>query len=126
MIRRVEKMSETEMLLVKPKRFGKPGKFTIPDCTGSKVFEVGVSQDITSDEWSKLKDRKQDYKFEIVDEAESFEKMKSPKAKKDEELIVEDLPGVGSATAEKLSDAGYGSLMSIAVASPGELVEAAG
>lgn len=36
-----------------------------------------------------------------------------------------DLPGVGAATAEKLNDAGYSDLMSIGVASPGELIEAA-
>ena len=43
-----------------------------------------------------------------------------------EELTVMDLPGVGPATAEKLSLAGYEDLMSIAVATPGELVEASG
>lgn len=37
-----------------------------------------------------------------------------------------DLPGVGAATADKLLDSGYSSLISVAVASPGELVEAAG
>ncbi len=36
------------------------------------------------------------------------------------------LPGVGAATAAKLEDAGYNTLMSIAVASPGELVDASG
>ncbi|MBS3108074.1 DNA repair and recombination protein RadA [Candidatus Woesearchaeota archaeon] len=39
---------------------------------------------------------------------------------------IEDLPGVGAATAEKLKEAGFDSLMSIAVASPGQLVEVAG
>ncbi|MBT4174072.1 DNA repair and recombination protein RadA [archaeon] len=42
------------------------------------------------------------------------------------EMKIEDLPGVGAATAEKLKDAGYENLMAIAVATPGELVEAAG
>lgn len=37
-----------------------------------------------------------------------------------------DLPGVGAATAEKLIEVGYDNLMSIAVASPGQLVDAAG
>ncbi|MFT4310908.1 MAG: DNA repair and recombination protein RadA [Candidatus Woesearchaeota archaeon] len=41
-------------------------------------------------------------------------------------MEVHDLPGVGAATAEKLSEAGYDTVLSIAVASPGELVEAAG
>ena len=35
---------------------------------------------------------------------------------------VEDLPGVGPATVEKLSNAGYSDLLSIAVATPGELI----
>jgi len=39
---------------------------------------------------------------------------------------IEELPGVGAATAEKLREAGFGNLMSLAVASPGELVEVAG
>ena len=43
-----------------------------------------------------------------------------------EEKTVMDLPGVGAATAEKMSDAGFSTLMSIAVASPGELVTATG
>jgi len=42
------------------------------------------------------------------------------------ELTIYDLPGVGAATAEKLKDAAYNTLMSIAVATPGELTEAAG
>jgi DNA repair protein RadA len=46
------------------------------------------------------------------------------KAKK--AMTVMDLPGVGAATAEKLATAGYTDLMSVAVASPGELVETAG
>ncbi len=43
-----------------------------------------------------------------------------------EKIGVKDLPGVGAATAEKLKEAGYETLLSIAVASPAELVEAAG
>lgn len=39
---------------------------------------------------------------------------------------VQDIPGVGAATADKLSEAGFDTLLSIAVASTGELVEAAG
>lgn len=45
---------------------------------------------------------------------------------KKEEMQIEDLPGIGAATAEKLRDAGYTDLMSIAVASPGELTESVG
>ncbi|MCA9477546.1 MAG: DNA repair and recombination protein RadA [Nanoarchaeota archaeon] len=42
------------------------------------------------------------------------------------ELSIEDLPGVGAATAEKLVSGGYDNLMSIAVSTPGELVDASG
>jgi len=45
---------------------------------------------------------------------------------KEKEKTVQDLPGVGPATAEKLSTAGFDNLMSVAVATPGELIEAAG
>jgi DNA repair protein RadA len=40
-------------------------------------------------------------------------------------ILLEDLPGVGPATAEKLREAGFNSIETIAVASPGELVSAA-
>lgn len=39
---------------------------------------------------------------------------------------IKDLPGVGDATADKLIESGYKDLMSIAVASPGELIDAIG
>jgi len=39
---------------------------------------------------------------------------------------VEDLPGVGAATAEKLRSAGYDNFMKLAVSSPGEVVEVSG
>ncbi len=48
-------------------------------------------------------------------------------SKKEEKITkVEELPGVGAATAEKLKDAGFDNLLSIAVSSPGVLAEAAG
>lgn len=46
--------------------------------------------------------------------------------KRDKEVTVKDLPGVGSATAEKLKEAGYDTLLAIAVATPGEIVKASG
>lgn len=46
--------------------------------------------------------------------------------KEKKEFSITDLPGVGAATAEKLEEAGFNDLMSIAVATPGELVEIAG
>jgi len=42
------------------------------------------------------------------------------------EKTIKDLPGVGAATAEKLEASGYTDMLSIAVGSPGELVETAG
>lgn len=42
------------------------------------------------------------------------------------EISVTDLPGVGAATAEKLKEAGFDTAMSIAVSSPGIMVDAAG
>ena len=41
------------------------------------------------------------------------------------EISIEELPGVGPATSEKLKDAGFSSIESIAVASPSELGSAA-
>ncbi|MBW3019794.1 DNA repair and recombination protein RadA [Candidatus Woesearchaeota archaeon] len=42
------------------------------------------------------------------------------------ELTIYDIPGVGAATADKLIDAGFNDLLSIAVSSPAQLLEAAG
>ncbi len=44
---------------------------------------------------------------------------------KDKNDMIDNLPGVGPATAEKLREAGYTDIMSIAVASPKELTDAA-
>ena len=41
----------------------------------------------------------------------------------EKEMTVMDLPGVGPATADKLSVSGFESLMAIAVATPGELYQ---
>src|SRR3989338_10389006 len=46
--------------------------------------------------------------------------------KRDKEFTVKDLPGVGAATAEKLAEAGFDTLMAIAVATPSEVVHASG
>ncbi len=54
-----------------------------------------------------------------------LEEVTDTKTKK-REFKIEDLPGVGTATAEKLSESGFNDLMSIAVASPAELIEIAG
>jgi len=66
-------------------------------------------------------------KEEIIEETEKIEdenkKEEKDSAKKEKELAVHDLPGVGAATAEKLKEGGYETLLSLAVASPGELTE---
>jgi DNA repair protein RadA len=46
-----------------------------------------------------------------------------PKKESHIRMTVEDLPGVGPATADKLKEAGYEDLMAIAVASPGDIAE---
>jgi DNA repair protein RadA len=53
-------------------------------------------------------------------------KKEEPKELKMEKLTIQDLPGVGAATAEKLESAGYRDLMSVAVATLGELADSAG
>jgi DNA repair protein RadA len=62
----------------------------------------------------------------LNEETEKKITVKKPKKEEKKEITVQDLPGVGAATAEKLIDSGYGNIMSIAVASPGELVDTAG
>ena len=49
----------------------------------------------------------------------------SSAGRKVEAKTVEELPGVGPATAEKLKEAGYTDMMALAVASPGDLAEVA-
>lgn len=66
---------------------------------------------------SKMKKSKQESEPETIDVEEKQTK---------KEISLTDLPGIGAATAEKLIESGYKDLMSLAVASPGELVEATG
>ncbi len=47
--------------------------------------------------------------------------MAKEKDKKEDELKLTDLPGIGPTTAKKLEDSGYGDLMSIAVMNPADL-----
>lgn len=59
---------------------------------------------------------------ETPEEAEQ-EKKPLPEGK---EMTLENLPGVGPATLEKLRIVGFGDLMAVAVATPGELIDATG
>ncbi len=61
-------------------------------------------------------------KQELVEETEEELETSQTSGKKIQSIS--DLPGIGAATLEKLSAAGYADLMSIAVATPGELVGA--
>jgi len=73
---------------------------------------------------------------EQVEEKSEEKETKRSRAKKSEEKETEkvtkranslsDLPGVGPATVEKLESVGYKDLMSVAVATPGELIEVTG
>ena len=65
---------------------------------------------------------------ESEEKAERNTKLKVPKEEKKitKEKLLIDLPGVGPATAEKLEAVGYNDLMSVAVATPGELIDVTG
>ena len=52
--------------------------------------------------------------------------MTNQEEKEEVTLTIHDIPGVGAATAEKIVDGGFDTPLSIAVATPGQLVEAAG
>ena len=54
------------------------------------------------------------------------ETKEEPKVEEKPKQTLSDLPGVGPATIEKLETVGYNDLMSVAVATPGELIEVTG
>ncbi|WP_297416939.1 DNA repair and recombination protein RadA [Thermococcus sp.] len=64
--------------------------------------------------------------FEELEVVEKPPSSSTSKKKEKDIKTLEDLPGVGPATAEKLREAGYDSIEAIAVASPMELKEIAG
>lgn len=70
--------------------------------------------------------RKNKYDEQVLEQEYMEEYEETPSRPMAKVKDVTDLPGVGAATAEKLSSVGFDNLMSIAVASPGELVDAAG
>jgi len=63
---------------------------------------------------------------ELLDETDSDLTEKKSKGKEKKVKSISDLPGIGTTSAEKLIGVGYKSMESIAVASPAELMEAAG
>ncbi|MBI2575481.1 DNA repair and recombination protein RadA [Candidatus Woesearchaeota archaeon] len=63
-------------------------------------------------------------RIEAVEQGEEQEMTQDITVTRSSELL--QLPGVGAATAEKLASTGFDSLLSIAVATPGEIVETAG
>ncbi len=67
-------------------------------------------------------------KLSVEEELEKLQgaaEPEAPKEKKDiDELTIEDLPGIGPKCAQKLRDAGYAELISIAAASAGEIMAA--
>jgi len=77
----------------------------------------------------KEKDEDETMVEEFDDEQFQLEKEEintSAVKKKGKEITINDLPGIGPATAEKLIAVGFGTVMAIAVATPGEIVEACG
>jgi len=83
----------------------------------------------------KIKEKQTEAEDEIVggpckevetEETQEIEEKETKESKKEKEKSINDLPGVGAATADKLQTAGYSDLMAVAVATPGELIETAG
>ncbi len=67
---------------------------------------------------------------EIVEEETNMEEKSDIEVSASEDVMkkagIEELPGVGAATAQKLREGGFTDLMAIAVSSPGEVVEVTG
>jgi len=70
--------------------------------------------------------KREDYEEENSEMEEDEALDESVLEKSPEGMTLLDIPGIGAATAEKLINAGYRNMMSIAVATPGELMEVAG
>jgi len=68
-------------------------------------------------------DTKEDVKEDVKEDTKEEE---CQEVNEEKEMTLKDLPGVGPATIEKLETVGYTDLMSIAVATPGQIVEATG
>jgi DNA repair protein RadA len=84
-----------------------------------KMEDKGINLD------EKVEVKADKIEFETKSESKSEKKVEK-KVEEKKEIKIQDLPGVGAMTAEKLELAGYRDLMSIAVATLGELCEASG
>ena len=72
-----------------------------------------------------MKKKEKDENVQELEQPAVEETAKQAEEKK-EELTLSDLPGVGPATVEKLESVGYNDLMAVAVATPGEIIDATG
>lgn len=72
------------------------------------------------------KDEKQEVSEETKEQEIEKAPVEQPKKEEKKDIPIEELPGVGAATAEKLKLSGYDNVMSIAVATPGEIVDVVG
>ena len=70
--------------------------------------------------------RKQEENEEQIEEVESTEEESSETKSVKKAQSLSDLPGIGPATVEKLQTVGYRDLMAVAVATPGEIIDATG
>lgn len=62
----------------------------------------------------------------IIKKTKKMEVEIAPEGETKKEMTLEDMPGVGPATIEKLQAVGFHDLMSVAVATPGEITDATG
>tara|TARA_Y100000034_G_scaffold14075_1_gene14703 strand:+ start:11186 stop:12262 length:1077 start_codon:yes stop_codon:yes gene_type:complete len=89
-----------------------------------------ISDTIKSDEIlpKEMVEQKEKIRTKIIKRAYAKKKMEEQSEKKEvkKEFTLNDLPGVGPATIEKLKEGGFGDVIAIAVATPGELVGATG
>lgn len=91
------------------------------------VTEVQEQEEMTTHVEDELQNEAVQESAEDTSKTESdVEVEKTVIPKKKERVTVTDLPGVGAATAEKLMLSGFDTIMAVAVATPGELVNASG
>ena len=92
----------------------------------NELIQVTKGAKLEEQEESKEKKETSEKPKQEKEAVKESEKEVKNKTKKSKEVSISDLPGVGAATSAKLEETGYSDLMSIAVASPGELIDAIG